>query len=193
MKLPWSKEKTKGSGSATATPSGGAGWSSPGSFFSGNGSSAKSSYDRPPEFDIEYANEDHLRVFQKALNAVEDPEEPSIEHIRSVSDFAPIRERVKRSSKKGIDVVREGWAWHVSRWPLLVSYTVESKDYTNLCAHCLLLPHSTTTFVNQLVIFLLIGFEFLSYVFVRQLVNIIEFFFGCMCVLYLSYKLLLTC
>ena len=74
---------------------------------------------RPPEFDYDYVDEDHMKVFEKALNS-DETDETGIEHIRSVSDFAPIRERTKRVPKKGRDVVREGWAYHVSRWPLLV-------------------------------------------------------------------------
>lgn len=123
MHLPWHKKGSKGGGNASTPPvAASPGWASPGSIFSVGGgiASSSSSYDRPPEFDIEYANEDHLRVFERALNANEDAEEPQVEHIRSVSDFAPIRERVKKASKKRRDVVREGWAYHVSRWPLLV-------------------------------------------------------------------------
>lgn len=121
MHLPWHKKSTKGSASGSNTPIASPGWNSPGSIFSTIASSSKGgSYDRPPEFDIEYANEDHLRVFEKALNANEDADEPQVEHIRSVSDFAPIKEKVRKSSKKRRDVVREGWAYHISRWPLLV-------------------------------------------------------------------------
>lgn len=122
MHLPWHKKGSKAGASGSSTPVSSPGWASPGSIFSIGGglASSDSSYDRPPEFDIEYANEDHLKVFERALNANEDAEEPQVEHIRSVSDFAPIRERVKTASKKRRDVVREGWAYHVSRWPLLV-------------------------------------------------------------------------
>lgn len=119
MHLPWHKNKPKGSTSRSNTPTASPGWTSPGSIFS-TSSFPRGSYERPPEFDIEYANEDHLKVFERALNANEDAEEPHVEHIRSVSDFAPIRERVKSIGKKRRDVVREGWAYHVSRWPLLV-------------------------------------------------------------------------
>lgn len=65
-------------------------------------------------------------MFERALNTEDSTEEPAVEHIRSVSDFAPIRERVKRAAssdskkRRRGDVVREGWAYHVSRWPLLV-------------------------------------------------------------------------
>lgn len=124
MHLPWHKKNTKAGASGSDSPIGSPspGWNSPGSIFSTIASSSKGgSYDRPPEFDIEYANEDHLKVFEKALSANEDADEPQVEHIRSVSDFAPIKEKVKKAtSKKRRDVVREGWAYHISRWPLLV-------------------------------------------------------------------------
>ena len=69
--------------------------------------------------------------------------------IRAVSDFAPIHERIKRGPKRRRDIVREGWAYHVSRWPLLG------------------------------LVFSLIGLEFLGYLFVRQLVNLIEYVSSC--------------
>ncbi|GAA6031322.1 hypothetical protein JCM8097_005602 [Rhodosporidiobolus ruineniae] len=69
-----------------------------------------------------------------------------VEKIRAVSDFAPIKQKVKRGPKRRKDVVREGWAYHVSRWPLLF------------------------------LIFSIISLEFVCYLFVRQMVNIIEFF-----------------
>ncbi len=67
--------------------------------------------------------------------------------IAAASDFAPINEKISRKSKKnGVDWgTREGFVFHTLRWPLL------------LC------------------IFLVIGLEFLLYVLVRQLVNLIEF------------------
>jgi len=72
-----------------------------------------------------------MEVFRKALSDETDinSNEPPIEKISSVSDFAPIKERVTRRSRKGTgtgktkrrkDVTREGFAYHVSRWPLLV-------------------------------------------------------------------------
>ena len=106
------------------------------------------SYQRPPEFDRNYIDEDAIAVFERALNSTEENaavgDEPVVEHIRSVSDFAPIRERVRREAgsanganassssgstsssrkKRRGDVVREGWAYHVSRWPLLVGPSV---------------------------------------------------------------------
>ena len=108
-----------------------------------SGSGGDDSYQRPPEFDRDYIDEDAIAVFERALNSTEENaavgDEPVVEHIRSVSDFAPIRERVRREAGSGSgngsnasssasstrkkrrgDVVREGWAYHVSRWPLLV-------------------------------------------------------------------------
>lgn len=138
MHLPWHKKGSSAADSGSSTPVNAPGWISPGSIFSVGGglASNSSSYDRPPEFDIEYANEDHLKVFERALNANEDAEEPQVEHIRSVSDFAPIRERIKRAPKKRRDVVREGWAYHVSRWPLLVGLLLSSQHGTSQLTDC---------------------------------------------------------
>lgn len=140
MRLPWSKRpddqaqaKSNGGGLRIPLPSP--------SFVASLGISPyatptreqlQQEYERPPEFDLDYVNEEHIAAFERALNTSnDDPDEPAVEHIRSVSDFAPIKERVRRSrngaaggkvkSKKRRDVVREGWAYHVSRWPLLVS------------------------------------------------------------------------
>ncbi|KAJ1034204.1 hypothetical protein NDA18_001069 [Ustilago nuda] len=66
--------------------------------------------------------------------------------IAAASDFAPINEKVSRKKKNIVDSgTREGFVFHTLRWPLL------------------------------LVIFLFISLEFLLYVMVRQLVNIIEY------------------
>jgi DNA-dependent RNA polymerase auxiliary subunit epsilon len=101
--------------------------------------------ERPPEFDKEYAEEDTINTFRRAL---EEADAQAVEYISSVNDFAPIREKVRKSSKKRRDITREGWAYHVSRWPLLV------------------------------LVFTLITLEFLAYILVRQLVNVIELFSG---------------
>lgn len=180
MHLPWHKKGSKAGASGSGTPIASPGWASPGSVFSVGGglASNSSSYDRPPEFDIEYANEDHLKVFERALSANEDAEEPQVEQIRSVSDFAPIRERVKKAPKKRRDVVREGWAYHVSRWPLLVGLGI---IYECSSVRAVALANGVRRDF-QMFLFLLIGLEFLGYVLVRQLVNIIELFSGCMCV-----------
>lgn len=68
--------------------------------------------------------------------------------IAAASDFAPINEKVSRKNEKNSIVdsgTREGFVFHTLRWPLL------------------------------LIIFLFISLEFLLYVVVRQLVNIIEY------------------
>ncbi|KAM0789981.1 hypothetical protein ACM66B_005313 [Microbotryomycetes sp. NB124-2] len=97
----------------------------------------------------DWSNEDDVQVFAKAL--AEEPDTllgdaPQTEKIRAVSDFAPIKERVRKGPKRRRDIVREGWAYHVSRWPLLA------------------------------IIFTVIFLEFLTYIIVRQLVNLIEYF-----------------
>lgn len=70
--------------------------------------------------------------------------------IAAASDFAPINQKISRKSKqkKGGIVdsgVREGFVFHALRWPLLIF------------------------------IFIVISLEFLLYVLVRQLVNLIEY------------------
>lgn len=78
------------------------------------------------------------------------------EKIIAASDWAPVKEPRRRRGggsgakpKKRNDVVREGWAYHISRWPLLG------------------------------LIFFIIFLEFVAYLLVRQAVNTIEFFAGC--------------
>ncbi|GAA5856076.1 hypothetical protein JCM8547_002968 [Rhodosporidiobolus lusitaniae] len=103
-----------------------------------------------------WVREEDMEVLAKALSDEPDPAlgdlgspgppGEGVEKIRAVSDFAPIKERIRRGPKRRKDVVREGWAYHVSRWPLLF------------------------------LIFTIIFLEFLAYLFVRQMVNIIEFF-----------------
>ncbi|CDR99336.1 related to TGL5-triacylglycerol lipase [Sporisorium scitamineum] len=69
--------------------------------------------------------------------------------IAAASDFAPINEKIARKGKKKGSLVdsgtREGFVFHTLRWPLLVG------------------------------IFIVISLEFLLYVLVRQLVNLIEY------------------
>ncbi|GAA5934535.1 patatin-like phospholipase domain-containing protein [Sporobolomyces koalae] len=101
----------------------------------------------------DWVDEEGVEVFRKALSDEVDLNstgEPPIEKISSVSDFAPIKERVQRRPGSGSkrrrtkDVTREGFAYHLSRWPLLG------------------------------LIFTIIFLEFLAYLLVRQIVNIIE-------------------
>ncbi|GAA5832997.1 hypothetical protein JCM3766R1_000390 [Sporobolomyces carnicolor] len=109
--------------------------------------------DRACDMDRDWIDEDGIEVFRKALSDETDinSNEPPIEKISSVSDFAPIKERVQRRPGAGStrrrrkDVTREGFAYHLSRWPLLG------------------------------LIFTIIFLEFLAYLVVRQIVNIIEF------------------
>ncbi|SNX82398.1 related to TGL5 - triacylglycerol lipase [Melanopsichium pennsylvanicum] len=68
--------------------------------------------------------------------------------IAAASDFAPINEKISRKKKKGSLVdsgTREGFVFHTLRWPFLIG------------------------------IFVVISLEFLLYVLVRQLVNLIEY------------------
>lgn len=90
----------------------------------------------------DHSNREHLRVFGDIVNA---PHNDDSEMISAVPDWAPIKERIRKSRKQSADVVREGWAYHLARWPLLI--------------------------LIGLAVFL----EFLAYVLVRQLVNVIEY------------------
>ncbi|GAA5860326.1 hypothetical protein JCM1840_002863 [Sporobolomyces johnsonii] len=104
--------------------------------------------ERATDMGCDWVVDEDMKVLAEALS--DEPTdglggEPT-EKIRAVSDFAPIKERVRRGPKRRRDIVREGWAYHVSRWPLL------------------------------LLIFTIIFLEFLAYLLVRQMVNIIEFF-----------------
>ncbi|GJN92695.1 hypothetical protein Rhopal_005730-T1 [Rhodotorula paludigena] len=103
--------------------------------------------------DVDWVSEDDMRVFAQALKddnndgtSLDQPEK-----IIAASDWAPVKDRKRKSGKpprKRKDVVREGWAYHISRWPLLV------------------------------LIFAIIFLEFVTYLVVRQCVNVIEFFAG---------------
>ncbi|BGO93196.1 hypothetical protein NBRC10512_007551 [Rhodotorula toruloides] len=91
--------------------------------------------------------EGDMEAFGKALS--EPPADDQPERIIAASDWAPVKEQKRRRGpKKRKDVVREGWAYHISRWPLLM------------------------------LIFTIIFLEFVGYLFVRQCVNVIEFFAG---------------
>ncbi|KAH8918441.1 patatin-domain-containing protein [Atractiella rhizophila] len=112
-------------------------------------------YVRPPEFDMDFVNKEDIEVFRKALSVTEPepsiypltPRERRVQHISAVSDFAPINQKVsKKRSKMQRDVVREGWAYPIARWPLIF-------------------------FIGLFVVL-----QFFSYILVRQLVNIIEYF-----------------
>lgn len=116
--------------------------------------------------DCDWVVERDMQVFHNALsdepsnnnlgNDGADQQQP--EKIIAASDWAPVKEQRRRRGggggssskpKKRKDVVREGWAYHISRWPLLG------------------------------LIFLIIFLEFVAYLIVRQSVNTIEFFAGC--------------
>jgi hypothetical protein len=71
------------------------------------------------EFILDYVNEDHIEAFAKAL--AEDPEQDSTEHIAAVTDFMPIRQKIKKKKPKvpnGFD----GISYHIVRFPLMVCY-----------------------------------------------------------------------
>ncbi|GAA5983516.1 hypothetical protein JCM5350_000258 [Sporobolomyces pararoseus] len=99
------------------------------------------------DMSYDWIDEQGIEVFRQALSdeANESSNNAPIEKISSVSDFAPIQERVsRRRGGRRKDVTREGFAYHLSRWPLLG------------------------------LIFTIIVLEFLGYLLVRQTVNLIE-------------------
>ncbi|CAG8469498.1 13427_t:CDS:2 [Funneliformis mosseae] len=70
------------------------------------------------EFELNYVNEDHIEAFAKALS--EDPEQDSTEHIAAVTDFMPIRQKIKKKKPKvpnGFD----GISYHIVRFPLMTN------------------------------------------------------------------------
>ncbi|CAI2162371.1 6680_t:CDS:2 [Funneliformis geosporum] len=95
------------------------------------------------EFSLNYVNEDHIEAFSKAL--AEDPEQDSTEHIAAITDFMPIRQKIKKKKPK-VPSGFDGISYHIVRFPLM------------------------------LFIFLIITFELLCYILVRQIVNLWEYF-----------------
>jgi len=112
------------------------------------------------EFKMKWYNDDDLMVFQEALHAQDcDQPGPSFNTRRSssvsfnLSSSAPAgpsrtqpipHKRSNKIPKPRKDIVREGWAYHISRWPLLS------------------------------IIGLAFMFEFLIYISVRQIVRLFE-------------------
>ncbi|EJD53793.1 patatin-domain-containing protein [Auricularia subglabra TFB-10046 SS5] len=135
-------------------------------------------HDRPPDdrlFLANYVNEDHILAFEQALGADDDslydtaadtsprdgvspqasfsgthPPPVRVRKVSALSDFAPINTRVRRRRKHdGRGARSREWGYHIVRWPLLFF------------------------------LFLWIFGEFGLYVFIRQVVNAIEWLFAC--------------
>ncbi|BGP49849.1 hypothetical protein JCM10450v2_005754 [Rhodotorula kratochvilovae] len=106
--------------------------------------------DHATDMHSDWVNEDDMRAFQQALSDEPQPgaDADAPEKIIAASDWAPVKDSKRKGPRKRKDVVREGWAYHLSRWPLL------------------------------LLIFVIIICEFVAYLFIRQCVNVIEFFAG---------------
>ncbi|RIA91057.1 acyl transferase/acyl hydrolase/lysophospholipase [Glomus cerebriforme] len=80
-------------------------------------STKKHTRNKIDEFSLEYVNEDHIEAFANAL--AEDPEQDTTEHIAAVTDFMPIRQKVKKKKPKvpnGFD----GISYHIVRFPLML-------------------------------------------------------------------------
>ncbi|RHZ63304.1 hypothetical protein Glove_330g8 [Diversispora epigaea] len=69
------------------------------------------------EFSLEYLEESHIEVFEKAL--AKDPDEDDLEHISAISDFMPIRQKVKRKKQK-VPSGFEGISYHIVRFPMML-------------------------------------------------------------------------
>ncbi|CAH1763500.1 16247_t:CDS:2 [Entrophospora sp. SA101] len=95
------------------------------------------------EFSLDYINNDHIEAFKNALE--EDPDKDPNEHISAMTDFMPIRQKIKKKKPKVTNF--DGISYHIVRFPLM------------------------------LIIFLIITFELLLYILVRQIVNLWEYFF----------------
>lgn len=64
--------------------------------------------------EADYVDHEAVAVFSEAQREHLNDEGP-IEMIRATSDWAPIKERIKRGRRRNRDVVREGWAYRTSR------------------------------------------------------------------------------
>jgi hypothetical protein len=80
-------------------------------------SNVNSFHTRSNEFELEYVNEEHVEAFVKALS--EDPEFDQTEHIAAVTDFMPIRQKIK---KRKVPKEFQGYSYHIIRYPLIVSF-----------------------------------------------------------------------
>ncbi|CAG8525403.1 11058_t:CDS:2 [Diversispora eburnea] len=69
------------------------------------------------EFSLEFLDESHIEAFEKAL--AKDPEEDDLEHISAISDFMPIRQKVKRKKPK-VPSGFEGISYHIVRFPMML-------------------------------------------------------------------------
>ena len=74
-----------------------------------------------PDYETEFINEADLDEFAKALNA------PESSPLVALNDWRPIHQKVRRKSTKGrkkksksMDETREGFAYSILKWPLLV-------------------------------------------------------------------------
>ncbi|KAG8936741.1 hypothetical protein FRC02_012023 [Tulasnella sp. 418] len=90
--------------------------------------------DAGSRFDADWVNEAHIQAFEKALECDEDDqseaaspvntlkplhERERTRKISAVSDFAPINTRVKRRKRNAKLSGKQGFLYHIVRWPLL--------------------------------------------------------------------------
>ncbi|OZJ03600.1 hypothetical protein BZG36_03693 [Bifiguratus adelaidae] len=114
---------------------------------------------RLSEFDLEFVDWDHIEAFAKALRQNPDkdgPEQP--EHIQAVTDWSPIHEKVKKkrngtsrgrnSKRKDLHAGSQGFSYTLLRYPLMF-------------------------FIGSI-----ISLELWLYFWIRQTVNLWEYFFS---------------
>lgn len=80
-----------------------------------------------PEFGMKWYKDEDIEIFRSALSFDPDHSDQSkVEHITALSEFASLSQHAttppasnRRLPKRSRDIIREGWVYHVSRWPLL--------------------------------------------------------------------------
>ena len=77
------------------------------------------------EIDLDHVNEEHVQAFARAL--AEDPNEDSTEHISAMTDFMPIKQKIK--TRQNVPNAFEGFTYHIIRFPLMVMTIRQAPVY----------------------------------------------------------------
>ncbi|KAG8966091.1 hypothetical protein FRC03_012503 [Tulasnella sp. 419] len=120
--------------------------------------------DAGSRFDADWVNEAHIQAFEKALEGDEDDqseaaspvntlkplhERERTRKISAVSDFAPINTRVKRRKRNAKLSGKQGFLYHIVRWPLLgFIFMIIFAEF----GFYVFIRHSTFAFVRMLVL-----------------------------------------
>ncbi|OLL24401.1 Patatin-like phospholipase domain-containing protein, partial [Neolecta irregularis DAH-3] len=79
-----------------------------------------------PDFHTDFVDSEGIEAYRRAISA---PEHEDVELIKAHNDWKPLRESItlrrKRSRRfkaksKAKDEIREGWTYHILRWPVLI-------------------------------------------------------------------------